>query len=252
MTTPLDPDQVACPKCGVAAGVPCRTPAGAKARTIHVARRRAAANPDHDRPTTERRPTRRKAKGRPGQKPPPATRASRAKGGQKASQDRKRRRAEQDAATEAETEKQLREEAHANAVRLAEDAVRFANDRAILKRQTLDAATAAAARLLEALAGLQVVKLDDEQRPMTRPVEGTDRDGRRRITQVPDVRGAYSAATVERLAKVAASTLNSLRLEEGKPTTHTRTSGEADQVLEAASVAELIEWAGANLPRDVS
>lgn len=248
--TSLDPDQVACPTCHAAAGVPCHTPTGAKSRTIHVARRRLAANPDHDRPTTEQRKTPR-AKARPGQKPPPATRASRAKGGRKASQDRKRRRAEQAAAIEAETERKLREEAHANAVRLAEDAVRFEKDRAILKRQTLDAAGAAATRLVEALAGLQIVKLDDEGRPLTRPVETTDRDGRPRITHVPDVRGAYSASTVERLAKVAASTLNSLRLEEGKPTAHTRNSGDDDPALERASVEELIEWASANLPRDV-
>lgn len=240
--TPLDPDQVACPRCGAGVAVPCHTPTGAKARTIHVERRRlaAAGGTKQTQPPANPGPTRRGKS--------PATPEGRSKGGRKSAQDRRRRRAEQEAAVEAAQEEALREEAQRNAVRLAEDAVRFANDRAILRRQTLDAATRAAGRLLEALDGLQVVKLDEDGRPLTTPIERTDRDGRIRTIHVPDVRGAYSADTVERLAKVAASTLNSLRLEEGKPTGIQRNE-DAGVTLDQASVDELLSWASANLPK---
>lgn len=244
--TPLDPDEVACPRCKVAAHVPCQTAAGRKSRTIHLERRRATV----EQPAAKRRQ-------------PPATRESRAKGGKATGQARRRRRAEQDAAIAAAEEAALRERAEQNAARMAADAVRYADDRALLRRQTLDAAARSTTRLLESLDNLRRPRgFDDDGKPTTVPVElfTTEKGIRRRVVEADgtpavreeiDVVGWYPADTVERLAKVAASTLNSLRLEEGKATgIEERRGPDPVEALGEAGVDELLEWAHRNLPRD--
>lgn len=252
--TPLDPDEVACPKCEAPAGSVCLTPTGRKSRTIHVERRRAAAGEPDNRSQVERKPRSTRTR------KSPATPEGRSKGGKTAAQARRRRRAEQEAAIAEETERKLREEAEANAVRLAEDAVRYADDRALLKRQTLDAARSAATRLLESLDGLRrPAGFDDQGKPRTVPVElfttekgkrvrVLEQDGTPAVRDEIDVVGWYGADTVERLAKVAASTLNSLRLEEGKATgIEERRGPNPVEALGEAGVDELLEWAARNL-----
>jgi hypothetical protein len=245
--TPLDPDQILCRRCESPAGVPCQTPTGARSRSIHVERRRDAAAgviPQPKQPRDKRGSTSRKS---------PATPEGRAKGGQRAAQERRRRRSEAAAAVEAAREAAEREAIEREATKLAEDAVRYERDRAILRRQTLDAAGLAYDRLIEGLRGVQRINVDDEGKPQTRPEEYVDRHGDARVREVPDVRGAYPAATVERLAKIAASTLVSLRLEEEKPTGIVRSEGDGSspaEILGRAGVEELLAWATDNLPRE--
>lgn len=243
---PLDPDEVRCPKCGADPGDVCRQPNGDRARTIHVLRRRAV-----DDPPPAARPA--KTPHRTRDKPPDSstfTSETASAAARKSAQERRRRRAEAAAQVEAKREAAEREAIELEAERLARDAVQYDRDRAILRRHTLDAASKAYERLLEGLDGLQVVKLDEDGRPISRPVETVDRNGRQVVRNLPDVRGAYSSDTVERLAKIAASTLVSLRLEEDKPTGITRQTGDtgAADKLGEAGVAELIAWASENLP----
>ena len=233
---PLDPDLAYCTRCKAEPGDVCRTPRGEQAASIHAERRRrAAAGLDRvDRPRT-------------GVTPPPAD--ARSKGGKATAQARRRRKAELAAETEQRRADLERAALEREADALAADAARYANDRAKLRRKVLDGASIAYDRLIESLEGLERVKVDDEGKPYTRAEEYEDRDGRTRQREVPDVRGAYSAATAERIAKVAASALVSLRLEEGKPTGITElATGQASEVLGAAGVDELLAWAGANLP----
>lgn len=245
---PLDPDEVTCPTCGQPPAKVCRQPNGKPARAIHVTRRRAAERGEIEVPDATPTQTPRPRKTKNGGKPFDSTAASAA--AKKSAQARRRRSAEVAAETE-----RLRAEAEARALtaeaeKLADDAVRYAKDRAILRRHTLDAALKSATRLIEGLDGIQLVRLDDDGRPIMVAEEYEDREGRTKQRQVPDIRGAWSAANVERLAKVAASALNSLRLEEGKPTgitSDTAASGAADALGEQG-VAELIAWAQENLP----
>lgn len=246
--TPLDPDEVTCPRCTSGPGVPCRRPNGDKSPTIHVARRRNAAagitGPSASSP--RRSKIREKPAGASTFDSKSATAAAK-----KSAQTRARRKAELAAKREAARERLEAEALEAEAVKLAEDASRFSRDRAILRRQTLDAASLAYTRLIEGLEGLQRVAVDQDGRPEVVAQEYEDREGRRRNRMVPDVRGAYPSSTVERLAKVAASTLLSLRLEEGKPSgiLENRQDGGAAEVLGSAGVDELLAWAGENLPR---
>jgi hypothetical protein len=246
--TPLDPDEVACPRCASGPGVPCRRPNGDKSPTIHVARRRNAAAGIKAPPASSPREPKIR------EKPPGSssfTKESAAAAARKSAQTRARRKAEAAAAREAARERLEREALEAEAQKLAEDAVRFSRDRAILRRQTLDAASLSYTRLIEGLEGLQRIQVDSDGRPVTVAEEYEDREGRTRTRMVADLRGAYPASVVERLAKVAASTLLSLRLEEGKPSgiLENRQDTGAAEVLGAAGVDELLQWASSNLPR---
>lgn len=244
--TPLDPDEITCRKCLANPGEVCRQPNGDKARTIHAVRRRDAADGNPPAVSPVKTPSKMRTK--------PKTsstfdsdKASAA--GRKSAQERRRRRAEAEAALEAKREEAQRRKVEEEAERLAADALRFERDRAILKRHVLDGALKAYAKLIEGLDGLQRVELDDDGRPCLTPREFVNARGDRGVRDVPDVRGAYSAEHVERIAKVAASALNSLRLEEGKPTGINRNEG-GDQVAEAlgeAGVRDLVEWASQNL-----
>jgi hypothetical protein len=242
--TPLDADEILCRRCESPAGVPCVTPSGARSRTVHIERRRDAAAgivPQPKEPRGNARSTGRKS---------PATSEGRSKGGKASAQARRRRRAEAAAEIERQKEAALAAQIEAQAVRLAEDAARYASDRAILRRQTLDAAAKSYTRLIEGLDGLQRIECDKDGRPVKIAEEYEDREGRTKVRMVPDVRGAFPASHVERLAKIAASTLNSLRLEEGKPTGIHETQGGngAADVLGQAGVEELVAWAAENLP----
>jgi hypothetical protein len=246
---PLDPDEVECPKCLAPPTVPCRQPNGHRSRTVHMARRHAAARGERTVPRANltQRPAPKKRKAQGGTfNPETASAAAR-----KSAQARKRRAAEAAAQIEAKREEAERIALENEAVKLAEDAVRYAKDRAIVRRQVLDAALKAHARLIESLEGLQVVKLDEDGRPELAAIELDEQDseGRPKVRHVPDVRGAYSAATIERLAKVAASTLNGLRLEEGKATGIQGNDASTSAVLGEAGVEELLEYARKNLPQ---
>lgn len=238
---PLDPDEVACPKCEAPAGSPCRQPNGERARAIHVPRRRLALNGGHkiNRPAPKRNP-------RAGDSP--ATAEGRSKGGKIAQQNRRRRKAELAAAIAEQIEQEEQRAIKERADALAADAARYATDRAVLRRHVLDATTKAYEQLIAGLDGIQRVEVDADGRPQVTAQEYEDNEGRTRTRIVPDVRGAYSASHVERLAKIAASTINSLRLEEGKPTGITETqSGTVAAQLGEAGVTELLTWAEQNL-----
>lgn len=237
--TPLDPDQVPCPRCGARAGVACRQPSGERAKAIHVARRRAA-NPTPPAPDRNRTPR--------GNNPNGPPMDARARGGRAAQQARRRRKAELAASVEAQRVAAETAALEAEAAKLAEDASRYARDRAVLRRHVLDGAALAYERLVESLTHIERVVLDDDGRPLTTPVERTDRAGNLRTEEVPDKRGAWSTDQVERLAKVAASALVSLRLEEGKPTGIERLEGPAGD-LSDADVDDLIRIAGITTPK---
>lgn len=244
-TGPLDPDEVVCPKCGSLPMEVCRRPSGDKAPTIHLARRRAAAAGEIT-PADPVQPPQRKKRRKP-ETSSTFDSDTASKAAKASAQARRRRAQEAAAAREAARERAEREAIEAEAVKLAEDAVRWEADRALVRRQVLDTTRKAFTRLDEGLDGLQRVIVDEEGRPETVTVERVDKDGRPRHVNVPDVRGAYSAETVERLAKVAASTLNNLRLEEGKATEiHGGTSSVAD-VLGDTGTAELIAYAAKHL-----
>lgn len=250
----LDPDQVECPTCQAPPGSVCRYPSGRKSRTIHHARRRAAADAGTPaQPDTP--PRKRKA-------PPNAgklTAEDRAKGG-KAAQEARRRRKEAIAAKAAEAEAAALAE---RGEKLAADAARYAEDRAALRRLTLDATRQVGRRLADAAEHMErPAGYDSEGRPRTRKVEAyvTDRYGKRTrvlddegrpvVVDKPDVVGFHAPETVERLARAYGAAVNALRLEEGKPTGITRddTGGSAAEKLGDAGVDELVAWAAANLP----
>lgn len=248
--TPLDPDQVACRKCHADPGEVCRRPNGDKSPTVHVVRRRDAAAggvPAHPADSAQRPKLRDKPAGSSTFTSETASAAAKA-----SAQERRRRAAEIAAAAE---EKRAAAEAAAleeQAEALALDSVRHELDRRLVRAQALKATRLAAARLIEGLEGLQVVELDGDRRPVTRPIEYEDeRTGKTKTREVPDVRGAYSAATLERLAKVYTTTLQALRLEEGKPTgIHENRDGgdSALDVLGETGFEELIAFARDNLP----
>lgn len=245
---PLDPDEIRCPKCGADPGEVCRQPNSKVAATIHVARRRAANRAN--RSPSEPRPS-------------PATAEGRSLGGKRAGQERRRRKAELAAAIE-----QKRAEAEARAIddeaaKLAADAARYATDRAILKRATLDNALATAHALGTTIRDLRRLELDEDGTPRTTPVEVFDRktglpvfdgQGDRVVEERPIAKGYTSPGDVETLSKAAAQQLASVRLEEGKPTgidQHLGTGG-AREILGDAGVRELLEFAEQHLPPDGS
>ena len=232
----LDPDQVPCPRCGMGPGQVCRQPDGNRARAIHAARRRAADAPPAN-PTQTRHGGKR------------FDSASASAAARRSAQERRRRAAENAAAVEAARAQAEADALEAEAQQLAADATRYARDRAILRRKVLDAAQLATTRLVESLEGLERAQVDDDGRVVRTAVERPDRNGVPRQIEVPDMRGWASADTVERLARSASLTLNSLRLEEGKPTgieRHEGTGGTA-ATLGEAGVSELIAWAAGNL-----
>lgn len=246
----LDPDEVVCPKCHALPNEVCRKPSGERAPSIHLARRRAAAagqvTPADPAPPPQR-PRRTKPEGSATFDSATASAAAR-----KSAQERRRRANEAAAAVEAARETAQREAIEAEAVKLAEDAVAYQRDRALVRRQVLDTTRKAFERLQESLDGMETVKLDRDGRPETTVVERTDREGRPRNVTIPDVRGAFPAKTIESLAKVAASTLQNLRLEEGKATEiHGGGTSPAD-VLGETGVDDLLRYAEAKLPREGS
>lgn len=255
---PLDPDEVTCPKCGAQAAEICRQPNGDPARTVHLLRRRLAAGETAPPAKTPQPPTRK------GGKPKGSSTfdsASASEAARKSAQTRRRRAAEAAAATEA---KVVAAEAAAideQATKLAEDAVRFAKDRAIVKRQTLDATQLATTRLVEALTHLrrprsfdQLGKPAVEKLEAFHTVKGVrlplfDADGDRVIDERPDLVGYYSVDQIAALAKAHAAILVSLRLEEGKATEISGSDGlDVASVLGDAGVGDLVKWAEQNLP----
>jgi hypothetical protein len=265
--TPLDPDEVRCRKCGSNPGEVCRYPNGDRARAVHAIRRRDAANggtpaqPENDpqRPTIDDLPAkiREKAAGSS-----TFTSESASAAAKRSAQERRRRRAEAAAQVEAKREQAQREALEQEAEALARDAVRYDRDRALLKRQTLDAAGKAYTRLIDGLEHLRRPRgFDADGKPETDTIETyrikegkrervLEADGTPATHEEVAIVGAYDAGTLERLAKIAASTLISLRLEEDKPTGITRDDGRetAADVLGAAGVDELLSWAKGNLP----
>lgn len=230
--TPLDPDQVRCRRCGQEPGSPCRQPNNAVAREIHVVRRRDAVNGGPPPPVA-------KPKRRPGKSN--LTPAARAKGNKASAQARRRRAAELAAEVEAARVEAAREAIEREAAKLAEDASRYARDRAVLRRHVLDGAARSYERLLESLRDVRRVQLDDDGRVVTEPIEHWKGDRLIRV-ETPIVRGGWEPADVERIAKVAAAALNSLRLEEGKPTGIERVEGpESD--LQSLDLDELVRYA---------
>lgn len=245
---PLDPDQVKCPvpSCLAPIAHPCVTPAGAKSRTVHMPRRRLAARGgvEPSKADQKREPTNPAG--------PPAS--ARSKGGKATAQARRRRKAEIEAQLEQQRVEAEQRALEAQAAALAEDAARYARDRAMLRRQVLDAGVRAHEILLEGIRDRKRVVLDSDQRATTTPVEVFDEYGERMrnpetgdvvTREVTDVRGYVTTADLERLAKVAASTLNSLRLEEGKPTgiTQDNSGSAAAGLLGEAGVEELLKYA---------
>lgn len=240
----LDPDEVQCPTCGMAPGAVCRQPSGRRARAIHRTRRRAA---DRGEITVPRATdTRHPPKGGTFNSET-ATRAAKA-----SAQARRRRSAEVAAQVEQRRADAEAAALEAEAEKLAADATRYARDRANLTRKVLDAAVKSTERLIESLDGMERSELDDDGRVVCTAVERPDRNGVPRQVEIPDVRGWATADTIERLARSAAATLNSLRLEEGKPTGINRDegSGRTSEVLGETGVGELLTWAAGNLRRD--
>lgn len=235
--TPLDPDEVDCPRCEAPAGAVCVTPGGAKSRTVHVERRRLAARggTPPSPPRHERRSTR---------KPTPPSDEARSRGGKATAQARRRRKAELAAKVEAAREKAEADALEAEAVRLAEDAARYDRDRAIVKRQTLDAAHKIGERLLDAVDHVaRPAGYDEQGVPRTKPVEFTDKDGNVHVEEVLDRVGYWSVGQIVDLGKAASVALNALRLEEGKATGITGTV-DAGSSLEDVDLERLIRAAG--------
>lgn len=254
---PLDPDQVECPTCTANVGEVCLAPSGRKSRTVHMARRRAAVAGQVHRRRREQPRDRRGSS--------PATPEGSSKGGKVTAQNRRRRKAEIAAAAEAEKERLEHEAMQAKAEQLASDAVKYAEDRQLVRRQALDNAYKAGERLGEALTHLKRPKgYDEDGKPITEPVEKFhivkgkraplfDIDGERVIDERPEIVGHWSVAEVESLAKSASVALNALRLEEGKPTGILEQQGDGTRpadVLGEAGVDDLIEFAQRHLPRE--
>lgn len=211
---PPDPDEIACPRCGAEPGAVCREPNGRKAKRLHAARRIASGALDPDAVT-------------------PAEIGR--KGGKASGETRKQRRDRLRAERDALVADRLSEEAAA----LANDAARYDRSRAELRQTVFRVASKAYAAAECAIDGLQTVRLDDEGRPAMIPRETVTYDSEgtetRKIVEVPDVRGIYTAAQVHRLVSSAALALEKLRLEEGKPTAgvhHTGTVGVDAQAVE--------------------
>ena len=249
---PLDPDEVACPRCHAAAAIECRRPDGSKSNHVHAARRAAAVKLSSPNPTQPADKPKRKS---------PATPEGRRKAAATQAQNRRRRRAEIAAEIEAARAKAEAEATADEARRLTEDAAAYTRDRAALRRKALDAADASVVALLESLRDRRRVRLDEHGKPRTIKVELFDPrtklpafgpDGQRLLADEADEVGAVDEGQIERLAKVWTATLGALRLEEGKPTgifEQTGAGGVAD-VLGDAGVDELVAWASKNLPGD--
>lgn len=240
----LDPDQIACRKCGSPVGEVCRQPNGKVAASIHAIRRRDANR--GNRSTSEPRPS-------------PATAEGRSKGGKAAAQERRRRKSELSAQVEARRAAAEQAAIEAQAEALAIDAARYAVDRAKLRRATLDNALGAAVALGETIRDLAKLELDDEGKVKTTPVEVFDRktglpvfdkDGERVMDQEPIRKGYTRPGDVETLSKAAAQQLASVRLEEGRPTGIEQRIGEgsARELLGDVGVRELLEFAESHLP----
>lgn len=238
MSPQLDPDEVTCPTCNADPGAVCTTPTGARSKTVHAARRRAAAAaPADERPASVavRKP---RGKG----KPPPATRESRAKGARAANEAKRARIAEV---------RELVGEIRARAIveraeTLAANAVRFDQDRMLVKRLALDATIVAGATFVEALEGYRRLRLDEEGRPIVVSVETdeVDHDGRRKPPRRQlDTRGAFSPDDVKALAVAWGVSLDKLRLEEGSSTSRSEHVFEPG-ALSKMDTAQLVELAG--------
>lgn len=254
----LDPDQVECPvpSCLAEIGHPCTTPTGAKSRTVHMPRRRAAAAGQLHR----RAPRAQRGSSNPGTSS--LTPSARSKGGKVTAQNRARRKAEAAAAAEAEVERLELEAITREAETLAADSVRYTRDRLLVKRQTLDAAQLAADRLVEGLRHMRRPKgFDEDGVALTKPVEvyrtvrgkkvrERDEQGNPVTEDVLDLVGHYRISDLEGLAKVATATLNAIRLEEGKPTGILEQQGatQGAQLLGELGIAELLKVAGEILP----
>lgn len=261
----LDPDEVWCPRCHEGPGTVCRTPGGARSRSVHLERRRRAADGvrgplDPAQPATApQRPTRKGGKPAGSSTFTSETAAAAAK---RAAQERRRRRNEADAALEAAREKAQREAVEAEAQQLADDAVQWQKDRALVRRQILDAAAGTASRLNEAVAGLRRPRgFDDHGQPLTvtveqyevkngRKIRVFDEDGNPVNEEQVDVIGWYSVDHVVNLSKALTSAHNALRLEEGKATEiHGDTGTHPADVLGEAGTAELLAAANRLLPK---
>ena len=224
--TPLDPDQVTCPRCHAEPGQVCRDPHGKRTRRVHAARRAAAG-------------------GKP-ETPNPGTRESRSKAG-KATAARRRK----DRATVAAVVGEARARALlARAEELGADAVKWDADRMTLKRLVLDTALGTWSQLGAAVEAYKRVQLGEDDRPLKLPVEVTTMtdDGkggqveRREIREVLDVRGSYGPDDVKALATAAGIALDKVRLEEGSATSRSEVVG-AHEPLTGLSDAELKAFA---------
>lgn len=240
----VGPDEIKCRKCGADEGDVCRQPNGKVAASIHVVRRRDAERAN--RTPSEPRPS-------------PGTSEGRSRGGKRAAQERRRRKSELAAQVEAKRVAAENAAIENEAERLAADAARYATDRNLLRRATLENALASAGALGECLRDLRRLELDAEGFPKTQGVEVFDRktglpvfdpSGERVIEQVPIVKGYTTPQNVETLSKAAAQQLVSVRLEEGKPTgIHEHLGdGGASKILGDAGVRELLEFAERHLP----
>lgn len=226
---PLDPDQVACPTCHAPAGKVCRTPTGGKAKALHVARRRLAA----DKPSASRRPS-------------PATPAGRRKGspaGGRTTADKRKR----DATTVRAIVGEVRATALLDrAVEIGQAAARWDARRMALKTLALDDALEAAALLGEYLEAARRVRLDPlTGRPMTVPVEETDREGRPRTVERPDARGYVTTTEIRELADTVTKLVGVVRLEEGSTTSNPGGAGDLSGISDADLAAMLDRSAAA-------
>lgn len=209
---PLDPDQVACPRCGAAPGEVCRYPSGAKAHKIHDARRAAVVGTD--KVAAENTAKRRRA----------GSKGARAKNA--------RQRKDRDtvaAIVGARRAEALIEEAE----RLGFEAVEVDKRRMALRRLALDNALRAGARLAMILDDYREVATDDLGRPLRIPIEKTrtetDDRGReiliREVEEELDRRGIYGPDDAKALSTVFGTMIDKVRLEEGSATSRTELAG---------------------------
>jgi hypothetical protein len=254
MTTqqPKDPDELTCPRCGALPGGVCRQPNGRVSVRIHMMRRRASqATEPNDKPTSAVRRS-------------PGTPEGRRKGQAAQVAARRRRQSELAAATAARREAAEEAALEAEAQALIEDASRYTRDRLLVRRLILDAAQLAGERLVEGLEYmLRPRAFDQEGTPATKPTElyrvsragvrtrFENADGTPATEERPDLVGYYTVDQLEALAKVAATALNSLRLEEGRPTgiLENKNGGisRTEEILGKLGVAELIAFAAETL-----
>lgn len=213
-TRPLDPDEIACPRCHAQPGEVCRDPRGRKAKRLHTARRAAAAGTPPLDPNANT-----------GQFDADRARAAGSAGGSKSAES-KRRRAER-----IREEREARELAALSerAAELANDAARYDRQRSELRDRVFRVAAKAWQRAEQALDGLQVTKLDEDGRPALIVRELETDGGERVLRRMLDKRGAFTPADVKAIMTAAAIALDKLRLEEGKPTSRIGMTEEPDR-----------------------